>query len=141
MAATFEEYVDEWNDLVTKIAALKEQLKPLTDAEMPMRKAIRDAVQAAMGGTYKEGMNNFVMSDGRKLKVNNTIKREIDVSQIATVREQYSLLNDRPVEFDDLLRVKYELAKVEWNKLGPEAKHLTSAMITAKPDTADVSLA
>jgi len=140
---TFEEYVNQWDALVAQIEALKKQLKPLTDAEMPMRKAIFEAVQNSLvaSGTWKEGVNNFPMPDGRKLKVTNALKRDIEESQITSARAMYDMQNDKPVLFDDLLRVKYELAKAEWNKLPDAAKHAISGMISTKQDTVTVALA
>lgn len=137
---TFEEYVSEWDRLVGQIEALKAQIKPLAATEMEMRKAIRDSVATAMGANYREGVNKFPMQDGRTLKVTNGIKREIDEASIAAALEAFGKLNDHTVAFDSLLRVKYELAKIEWNKLTDAEKAAVSVMIVAKPDTACVEI-
>lgn len=137
---TFEEYVAEWDRLVGEIEKLKKLLKPLTEKEMEMRRAIFSGVQSSMGNNWKEGTNTWKMPDGRKLKVVNEIKREIEVGEIIAARNNYDRLNDRPVAFDSLLRIKYELAKTEWNKIGEEAKKAVSNMIIAKPGTPVVTL-
>lgn len=141
---TFEQYVDRWDGLRAKAAALVAQkqeltktidaeLKTLAENEMAMRKAIAESVKTALGEKLKEGVNRFPMADGRKLKFTYNLDRKIDEAQIAVAREEYSKVNDAPVTFDELLRVKYELAKTEWNKLGAGGKAALSAMITTKP--------
>lgn len=141
---TFEQYVARWDGLRAKAAALTAQkaaltkdidaeLKTLTETEMAMRKAIAESVKTALGDKLKEGVNRFDMADGRKLKLTYAVTRAIDEAQIAVAREAYSKVNDAPVTFDELLRVKYELAKAEWNKLGAGGKLAVSAMVTAKP--------
>jgi len=140
MAETFEEYVAKWDTLVAQIEVFKRQMKPLVEKEMEMRRAIHRQIAAAMGDLFKEGMNNYPMLDGRKLKVQNGIKREIDTIMIPVAREAYRLLNHREVPFDDLLRTKFELSKVDWNKVSVEGKAAVSVMITSKPDTPSVVL-
>lgn len=138
---TFEQYVEQWDALVAKIEAIKKELKPLTDAEMPMRRAIHASVQAALGDLWKEGMNTYVMPDGRKLKVDNPIERLIEVPMITSTREAYALLNDKSVAFDDLLRTKYELDKASFNKLSDNARRVIQGMLSTKPGTPTVKLA
>lgn len=140
MTKTFEDYVAEWDTLVAQIEVLKKQMKPLAEKEMEMRRAIHRGVESAMGDLFKEGMNNYPLLDGRKLKVQNGIKREIDTSMISSAREAYQRLNLRDVAFDDLLRTKYELSKVDWNKVSDQGKAAVSVMITSKPDTPSVVL-
>lgn len=138
---TFEQYVEQWETLVAQIEVLKKQMKPLTEAEMIMRRALHQSVATGMGDLFKEGMNNYPLANGRKLKVQNDIKREIDMTMIPTAREAFALQNDvGNVAFDDLLRTKYELAKAEWNKLSDEAKKAVSVMIDSKPGTPSVTL-
>lgn len=132
MTQTFEEYVLDWDGLVARIEAAKKDLKVLTDSEMTIRKAIAESVNKAVGG-LKEGVNTIPLGNGRKLKVTHTVKREIDQTMIPAVRETYNLLNDRPVVFDDLLRLKYELDKKSYDKLSDEALKVVSRMVTAKP--------
>ena len=141
---TFEQYVDRWDSLRAKAAALTAQkaaltkdidaeLKTLAETEMAMRKAIAESVRTALGDSLKEGVNRFDMADGRRLKFTYAVTRAIDESQIAVAKDAYAKVNDAPVTFDQLLRVKYELEKKEWNKLGAGGKLAVSAMVTAKP--------
>lgn len=137
---TFEDYVKTWDDLVGRIAQAKKDLKLLTDGEMEMRKAIAEAVGKTMPDGLKEGVNAFAMPDGRKLKVTRKIKREIDQAAIGPTREAYAQLNDNPVVFDTLLRVKYELEKREWDKLEGAALLTVTRMITSKDESPVVVL-
>jgi hypothetical protein len=136
----FEKYVAEWDSLVGQIEQIKKQLKPLTDKEMEMRKSIHSSVCAALGDNLKEGTNTYTMPSGRKLKIVNNFKREIEVSMIPTAREAFSKLNDTSVSFDQLLRVKYELEKRAWSSLSDAAKRAVSTMISTRPDTPQISL-
>lgn len=139
---TFEDYVDAWDDLCGRISELNKKLAPLKAAEMTKRKAIRDSVRAAMGSSWKEGTNHFTLRDGRVLKINNKIKREIEDGEVETCREAYELLNDRPVTFDELLRIKRELDKANFKKLDAEseAERVVSRMIVAKEEAPEVTI-
>lgn len=129
---TFEEYVTAWDTLAAEIDALKKKLKPLTDKEMQMRKAIAEALKAAI--EIKEGVNVLPLNDGRSLAYTHGIKREIEVGELENTREEFRKLNDVEVKFDELLRIKYELEKREWNKLSDAAKKVVSRMIVAKEE-------
>lgn len=140
MAQTFEEYVKDWDDTVAQIEALNETLKPLKAREMAMRKAIAASVQEALGADWKEGMNAYPLSSGRKLKVNNKLKRVIEVGEIEGTRAAFEALNDRPDSFDELLRIKYELDKRSFDKLSDAARHVVSRMLVTKPEAPEVKL-
>jgi hypothetical protein len=140
MTQTFDEYVTEWDGLVAQLEAHKKTMKPIISKEMEMRKAIFAAVSAAMGRTFKEGMNNYSLPDGRVLKVDNPIDRVIDESSIVMARAHYEMLNDKPIDFDDLLRIKYELAKANYNKLTDEGKRVVAQMFTSKQGSISVKL-
>jgi hypothetical protein len=127
--ATREEYVDQW-------VAVKDMVKALSEIEMDMRKTLF----AATFTQPKEGANTFVLSDGRKLKAQHKINRSIDAAAVAPTREAYALLNDRPVEFDALLKVEYSLVTSAFRKVEPApgeepsaAYMVISQMIVAKP--------
>lgn len=128
----FYDYVVDWDKLVAEIETKKKQLKKLTDIELPIRKAIATSLGATLPEGLAEGVNIFTLRDGRKLKLTHTIKREIDEAQIVPTREAYAMLNDNPIAFDTLLRVKYELAKAEWNKLEGEPAKVVSRMLVSK---------
>jgi len=137
---TFEEYVSQWDDLVGQIAALKKQLKPLTDGEMAMRKAIVKSVAEALGSDWKEGTNTFKLADGRVLKIGYKLTREVAAAELPAAREEYALLNDAPVAFDDLLRVKYELDLREFRKLEGQAAKVFSRVVTTKEAAPEVEI-
>lgn len=130
---TFEQYVDAWDAKAKEIAKLKAKLKPLEAAEMQMRKAIEVSLKAAIGDELKEGVNDFTMVDGRTIKYTYSVERKISDAEVKNAREAYDKQNDKPVVFDQLLRVKYELDKKNWDTLSGPAKVAVSCMITAKP--------
>lgn len=137
---TFEEYVNQWDDLVRQIEELKKQLKPLTEAELSMRKAIRDSIKSTMGEDWKEGINKFPLPDGRTLKINNKLERKIAESELMAAREEYALLNDAPVTFDELLRIKYELELKAFRKLEGQAAKVFSRVVTTKEAAPEVEI-
>lgn len=128
---TFEGYLDQW-DAVAQAAGL---LKTL---EMDMRKAIAQSVFP----NPVEGTNTHTLPDGRKLKLTHKYTRSLDESQIESTRAAYMELNDRPVDFDDLLKVRYELATTAYRKLevGTPASLTISQMITVKPSAPSLEL-
>lgn len=126
---THTEYLDSW-------LKIKDLAKALSETEMMMRKALFAATFPA----HKEGANTFVLEDGRKLTATHKINRTIDETLIQPTRAEYELLNDRPVAFDDLLKVKHELVTSAFRKIQPAqdeapspAYTIISKMITAKP--------
>lgn len=127
--ATHAEYLDSW-------LKIKDIAKSLSDTEMTMRKALF----AATFPDPKEGANTFVLADGRKLSATHKINRSIDEALLQPTRAEYELLNDRPINFDELLKVKHELVTSAFRKLQPAkgeapgpAYVVISKMITAKP--------
>lgn len=106
--ATHAEYLAAWEQV-------KALAKKLTDHEMVMRKALFKATFP----TPKEGSNTFNLATGGKLVATHKVSRSIDASQIAFARAEYALVNDRPVDFDDLLKVSYDLVISSYRKLEP----------------------
>jgi len=140
---TFLEYVTEWDKLVEERERLVEQKRVMTEVidnriasitpiEMLMRKSIAESVKTALGAKHKEGVNRFQMEDGKTLKLTYSVTRTIEEAEIKNARQAYAELNDTSVDFDACLRVKYELAKAEWNKLTDAGKKALSRMITSK---------
>lgn len=142
MEQTFSDYVQSWDDLCGQIEKLKAQLKPLTTREGIMRKAIADRVKEALGDDWKEGVNNFTLPDMRVLKVTNKLKRDVVVSgkQLDELRAKFDAVNDRPCNFDDLLRTKHEVVISEFRKLEGTSALVFAAAITTKPSAPEVSL-
>lgn len=136
----FYDYVVDWDKLVAQIEEVKAGLRKLTQAELPIRKQIAEAIGNAMPGGLQEGINHYTLRDGRKLKVTRAIDRKIDESEVVPVREAYMMLNNNPVPFDTLLRIKYELAKTEWSKLDGGAQKIISRMLVTKDAAPTVEL-
>lgn len=131
MAQTFEEYVDEW-------LSIKKEAKRLAELEMNMRKAIMQSIRNAKGDEFKEGANTLAMGDGRKITCTHKVNRIIDQSQIEVIREEYNALNDRPVPFDDLLKVKYDLVIGPFRKLEGRALEVISDLVTSKEGSPEI---
>lgn len=128
---TFEQYVDRW-------AAIKREAKRLADAEMAMRKAILASVKAHCGQDFKEGANTIDLGEGRKLTVTHKINRTLAKDQIEPVREKYNALNDRPVPFDDLLKIEYSLVVSSFRKLDGAAGAVFSDLVTSKEGSPEI---
>ena len=121
---TFEAYVAEWSKL-------SEATKALAKLEMTMRRSI---VKSAFPNP-EEGANNFDLVTGQRLTMNHKINRSIDESLVEATRAEYELLNDRPVDFDELIKMKPTLVTSAYRKLvGSDQAFLTaSRCIVAKP--------
>ena len=128
--ASLDDYIDEWEKLA-KISKL------LVAQEMEMRKIIAGVVQ-----NPKEGVNTFVLPSKRKMKLTHKITRGIDETQVTIARAEYLLANDRPVEFDDLLKVKHDLVVSAYRKLiaGTPASLAVARMVTSKPSAPTVEI-
>ena len=132
---TYLERLAAWEVLVAQVAELKAKLKPLAEAELEMR---QELVAAFTG--LKEGTNTFTLPDARIMKVVYKIERKIDESNVDNARAAFMALNDRAVDFDVLLRVKYELSKRSWDLLDAAGKLAVSPMIIAKPQAPEVTI-
>ena len=130
---TFEEYVAEWQKVKAEAARLK-------DLEMTMRLAIRDSVRNYLGDKFKEGANPHKMADGRKITVTHKVNRSLDESRLEVIREEYNALNDRPIEFDDLIKVKYELVIGKYRDLEGKAAEVFSDLVTTKEGSPEVKV-
>lgn len=140
MSNDFITYVEAWDALCGKIAEKKKELKEMTDSEMTMRKAIEASIETALGDAFKEGVNNYPLGDGRTLKVTRKIDRKIDPASLDLARDEYRKLNEAPVAFDDLLRIKYELEKKNFDKLSGASYLAFSRAITEKNAAPTVEL-
>jgi Txe/YoeB family toxin of Txe-Axe toxin-antitoxin module len=134
--ATHLEYVDNW-------LKLSELAKALAAMEMVMRKALF----ASTFPEPTEGANNYPLPDGRKIAAQHKLNYSIDESQIALARAEYEVINDRPVLFDELLKVKHDLVTSAYRKLQPasgqapsQAFVAVSRMVTIKPGSPTIEI-
>lgn len=137
----FAGYVLAWHAKAQAVADAKAAMKSLVDEELAMRKALAESVKTALGDKLKEGVNNYPTTAGT-LKLTHKVKREIDEAAVSAAREAYALVNDAPVTFDTLIRVKYELDKRSYDKLAADgqAKRAVDTMVTSKPQTPELVL-
>lgn len=81
----------------------------------------------------KEGTNTHKLPDGRELKGQHKVNRNIDEAALPAVLEELRKLGC--ANTDVLVRYKPELAKREWNDLSDEHKLVFSAAVIATPGT------
>lgn len=128
----FETAVNEWFALQRLQEEIKSLMKPVDQEERTKRDALAASLRAFYGENLKEGVNNYELSNHRVLKFENKVKREIDASALENAKDEYEKAPTPGVLFTDLLRVKYELEKRPYNKLGPASTKAVSHMITSK---------
>lgn len=133
----FEKVVNDHYQLDMLMAEVKKAMKPLETDERKIRDGIAASLNAyyrADGRTLNEGVNNYELTNGRKLKYTYAVERKIEPSMIAVARAKFEAAGDKLGTFDDVLRVKYELEAKPWKKLinGGEAFLACSEMIVAK---------
>lgn len=142
-ANDFEVAVNELHEMQTLLQAMKAIMKPLEADEKEMRQAMADSLIAHFGEGLKEGMNDYELSNRRKLKFKHGVSRSIDAGMIAGARKAYSETGEpTPVAFDDLLRPKYDLDKTQWKKLlkGSAAFNAFAQCMTAKPSSPSIEV-
>lgn len=127
-ANDFEKSVNNFADIAELQELLKKLAKTVNESEREMRDGICESLRVFYGENLVEGMNTYKLSNGRKLKFTHKLDRKIDESRIQLARADY--VGD---DFDDLLRVKYELEKKAYDKLDAEQKLAVSKMIETKP--------
>lgn len=120
---------DPYMDILKEWEIASELLALVKDIEMDRRKKL-------FAGAFpnpKEGTNTHVLPDGRHIKGQYTIRRNIDEAALPGVLED---LRKRGVaNTDALVRYKPELAKREWNSLSDENKLAFSPAVIAVPGT------
>lgn len=136
---TFDDYVRDWRALVSAKEKLEKSLKALREREVEMRLQIAGQIRNTLGEDLKEGVNYYGAGD-TKLKLNYKINWKVDPAKIQEVRQEYEKLNDVPVIFDEIIRVKHELSKTAYNKLGSTAKGVVSVMLTSTPATPELTM-
>lgn len=133
----FEQSVNQHYELAGILAKVKDLLKPVEAAERKLRDGIAQSLQDFYGDDLKEGVNDYELTNGRKLKYTYKVDRKIDAGLVEVARAKYDQAADRPDKFtfDALLRVKYELDAKQWKQLatGGPAYMAASEMLVAKP--------
>lgn len=87
----------------------------------------------------KEGTNNHILPDGRKVTGQYKISRKIDEAALSVTLDA---LRQRGVaNWDRLVRSKPELAKTEWNTLSDENKLIFSPAVIATPGAPSLEIA
>ena len=134
-ANDFEQVVNAHDHLAGLLEQVKKSLKPLELAERTMRDGIAASLIAYFGTKLNEGVNNYILSNMRKLKFTHKVERKIEPSMVAVARAKFDAAGDKLGSFDDVLRIKYELEAKPWKKLvkGGEAYMACSEMIVSKP--------
>lgn len=127
-ANDFESAVNKYADIVDLQELVKKLMKPVNDEERAQRDAISESLRAHFGDKLKEGVNDYKLSNGRKLKLTHKIDRKIDESSIEIARDAYT----GEIAFDDILRKKYELSKRDFDKLTYADELAISRMIVSK---------
>lgn len=132
-ANEFESAVNDWYALRKQIADLKAKLKPLESAERKQRDAIAESLRTYFADRLKEGVNNYELSNGRKLKLTHKVDRKLEVSMLALAREEYGRANDTDgLAFEDVIEMRPSLNLSNYRKVGSVAATALSHMITSK---------
>lgn len=132
-ANPFEEAINKWYEYQQLQAAVKDAMKAVDLAERELRDGIAASLKAFFADNLKEGTNNYVMSNGRKLKYTHKVDRKITEAELKNAREAYeAAAKEGDPTFDALLRLKYELAKKEWDKASDDAVKAFSRCMTTK---------
>jgi len=131
-ANEFEKSVNalaELQNLRAKIASLT---KALDVDEKRLREGVAASLTAYFAANLKEGTNNYELSNGRFVKFGHKVDRKIDESMLTVARADYAAATGVDKPFDDLLRVKYELAAAPYKLLTAAQRHAVSRMMTTK---------
>lgn len=118
---------DAYMDLLKEWEVAKELLELVKQIELDNRLKL-------FAGAFphpKEGTNTHNLPDGRAIKGQYTIRRNIDEAALPGVLED--LRKAGCANSDVLVRYKPELAKREWNDLSDEHKLVFSAAVIAVP--------
>lgn len=128
-ANDFERSVNEHYDLVRIQDTIKEATKPLNTDERKLRDGLADSLRTFFGPKLKEGVNNYDLSNGRKLKLEHKVERKVDEAAVVDARRAYEQAGQEEqltTDFDSMLRVKHELDKRSFNKLVAGSKAATA---------------
>jgi phage tail tape-measure protein len=125
-ANDFESFINRYHDVQNLQKLMAELKKGVDNVEREMRDGIADSLRAHFGKNLKEGVNDYVLSNRRKVKFDHKVDRKVDKAMVETARKAFEEADDAAGTFDDLLRVKYELSKAQWNKLASGGQAYTA---------------
>lgn len=133
----FEKSVNDYDDVKALQQKLADLKKVVDTEERRQRDGLADSLRDFFAAGLKEGVNDYTLSNGRKLKLTHGVDRKIDNSQLAVARAAFEQVGtdgeeDLPCTFDALLRPKYEIVAAEKKKLGVLAWAAFSRCITSK---------
>ena len=141
-ANDFEKLVNDWHEHQKLLEEVKAAIKRLTEDEKLKRDVIADSLRAFFGEALAEGVNDYRLSNSRKLKLTHGIDRKVEVSEIALARAAYEQVADalKDPPFDSLLRQKFELEIKPFRALIGEPLQAFSRAITSKPKAATLEV-
>lgn len=115
----FERTINVYHDTKSLLAEIKSLIKPLEAIERQQRDGIAESLRQHFGDSLKEGTNNYVLSNQRKVKFGNSIDRKVEVGEMANARKLFEEAEDKPagITFDELFRPTYEVAKAKYSKV------------------------
>lgn len=104
--------------------------------------ALRDiVVKAYLPDGPKEGTQDIPLANNFVLKVQGTVNRNVDVSLIAAVINEFNeAYPQAATTFDDLLKYKPELVKSAYNLLTAEERAIFDKVLIVTPGTPQVKV-
>lgn len=129
----FEELVNQWAEQKDALQAIKDAMDTITVSERQLRDRLAEGLRQYYGINLKEGVNNYELSNGRKLKFTHKVERKISEPDLAAAKDAFTkaaVPGDKT--FEELLRVKYELDKRNYDKLSEPAANAFSRCLTTK---------
>jgi len=109
------------------------ELKAMVDKLSAEERALREDIAAEAFPEPKEGVNNLELPDGRVLKVNHKVYRNVDEKGLA----QSSL---DPEVKEKLFRVKHSLRLTPYRELDHETRRKVDRVITERPGLATIDI-
>ena len=124
-----KQLLKEWDAVKLKIEKLNEELKPLAEAELRIRKELSDL----MFPSKIEGSKNEVeLAHGYKVRLTHKVTRKIDEAALSSSMENL-IKNNIPV--DMLFSKVTKLDTAVYRKLQPEQLALLADVVTTVPQT------
>ena len=140
-ANEFEECLNDWYELQQLQEAVKQAMDGINKEERILRDRYAESLRSYFGDNLNEGVNTYTLSNDRKLKLTHKVDRKVEASALQEARKFYEeAAQPGDKAFDDVLRVKYELDKRNYDKLSPAAAYAFSRCLVTKYATPTLSL-